>query len=119
MVSLVKLQMINTGLVNHIQPDLEAANLFQYFPCEIFRFNLKIMSQTILPPYKGGVFRDAFGNAFRKSVCAKKQVKNCDTCMIKRQCLYGYTCKKNHPVRGVGSNESGQGVSMVPVRNQY
>lgn len=30
----------------------------------------------------------------------------------------GYTCKNNHPVRGVGFNESGQGVPMVPVRNQ-
>jgi len=33
--------------------------------------------------------------------------------------LNGYTCKKNHPVRGIGSNESGQGIPMVPVRNQY
>jgi hypothetical protein len=64
------------------------ADLTGRLPCERFRFTIKIQSSTILPLYKGGVFRDAFGNAFRKSVCAMKQVKDCDTCMLKRQCLY-------------------------------
>ena len=44
----------------------------------------------------------------------KRKIRNVDG--IK---YFGYTGKKIHPVREVGSNESGQEVPIVPVRNQF
>ena len=55
--------------------------------CERFRLHLRIESLTILPPYKGGVFRGAFGRAFRKSVCALPKVR-CEQCMLRSRCAY-------------------------------
>lgn len=41
----------------------------------------------VLPPYKGGIFRGAFGSTFRRIVCAIR-VKECSDCLILNQCLY-------------------------------
>lgn len=68
--------------INNIQ------NLYNYLPCKTFRFSLTIKSLTILPPYKGGIFRGAFGNSFRRAVCALKKIKRCDACILRNQCLY-------------------------------
>ena len=51
----------------------------------------------ILPPYKGGIFRGAFGFAFRKVVCPV--LKNeCSSCMLKKQCLYTTLFEPQPPV---------------------
>ncbi len=57
------------------------------FPFERFRFTIKVASLMVLPPYKGAVFRGAFGNAFRRIVCAVPRT-NCATCMLRLKCLY-------------------------------
>lgn len=72
------------NLTNFISP---SEGLTQALPCEKFRLSLNIKSLTILPPYKGGIFRGAFGNAFRHAVCAMRAT-DCDACLLKSQCLY-------------------------------
>ncbi len=57
------------------------------FPFERFRFTIKVASLMVLPPYKGAVFRGAFGNAFRRVVCAVPRA-DCAACLLRRQCLY-------------------------------
>ena len=52
-----------------------------------FRFRLRVLSHLVLPPYKGSVFRGAFGSAFRRAVCAARQAE-CPTCILRHQCLY-------------------------------
>ena len=54
---------------------------------ERFRFFLKVTGTMVLPPYKGSVFRGAFGSAFRRIVCAKSG-GDCMTCVLRQQCLY-------------------------------
>lgn len=56
-------------------------------PCERFRLTFHVTSLMVLPPYKGGIFRGAFGNAFRRSVCAIRGT-DCAECMLRGQCLY-------------------------------
>lgn len=72
---------------NHNNSPFPAKGLTQSLPCERFRLFLNIKSLTILPPYKGGIFRGAFGNAFRRAVCAMRGT-DCDACILKGQCLY-------------------------------
>ncbi len=57
------------------------------FTFERFRFTIKVASLMVLPPYKGAVFRGAFGNAFRRVVCAVPR-QDCATCMLRLKCLY-------------------------------
>lgn len=59
-----------------------------YLPVKKFRFTITIRTLTVLPPYKGGVFRGAFGNSFRKAVCALKKIQDCTACILKQQCIY-------------------------------
>ena len=59
-----------------------------FLPLKKFRFSIRLRSLTVLPPYKGGVFRGAFGNSFRKAVCALKKISDCSACILKRQCIY-------------------------------
>ena len=66
------------------RPSPISQNLFSY---ERFRFSLKVTSLMVLPPYKGGVFRGAFGSAFRGVVCAIRRAE-CKECLLRNQCLY-------------------------------
>ncbi len=54
---------------------------------ERFRFSIRVTSLMVLPPYKGGIFRGAFGSAFRSIVCATR-AKECSNCVLLTQCLY-------------------------------
>ncbi|MGA2403994.1 MAG: CRISPR system precrRNA processing endoribonuclease RAMP protein Cas6 [Syntrophobacteraceae bacterium] len=54
---------------------------------ERFRLSIEVRSLMVLPPYKGAVFRGAFGNAFRRVVCAVPRV-DCAVCMLRQRCLY-------------------------------
>lgn len=56
-------------------------------PFEKFRFSLRVTSLMVLPPYKGGIFRGAFGNAFRRVVCVAPR-EDCATCLLNQKCLY-------------------------------
>ncbi len=55
--------------------------------CERFRFSLRLTSLMVLPPYKGGVFRGAFGAVFRRVVCAYRRAE-CADCLLAPKCLY-------------------------------
>jgi len=52
-----------------------------------FRFSLRVTSPMVLPPYKGAVFRGAFGNAFRRLVCLAPKA-DCLDCILREKCLY-------------------------------
>ena len=52
-----------------------------------FRFSLRVTSLMVLPPYKGAVFRGAFGNAFRRLACVAPKTE-CLSCDLRQRCLY-------------------------------
>lgn len=54
---------------------------------ERFLLSLRVTSLTVLPSYKGGVFRGAFGSTFRRLVCAVRN-QDCTTCILRGKCLY-------------------------------
>jgi hypothetical protein len=54
-----------------------------------YRFTLRAEDQLLLPYYKGSTFRGAFGNAFRRVVCALRR-QDCNTCILKTSCIYAY-----------------------------
>lgn len=41
----------------------------------------------VLPPYKGAVFRGAFGSSLRRLVCMTRQ-SDCRACLLRKRCLY-------------------------------
>lgn len=49
-----------------------------------------------LPPYKGAVFRGAFGNAFRRLVCLVPR-KECSACNHRGRCLYAAVFEPSPP----------------------
>lgn len=61
-----------------------------------FRFSLRVTNLMVLPPYKGAVFRGAFGNAFRRLACLFPQRK-CPACEQRGQCLYAAVFEPSPP----------------------
>ena len=54
-----------------------------------FRMEMAAVDRLKLPPYKGSTLRGAFGHAFKKLVCVKRDM-DCATCLICAQCVYYY-----------------------------
>lgn len=54
-----------------------------------YRLTLRAEDQLLLPYYKGSTFRGAFGNAFRRIVCALRR-QDCGACILKTSCIYAY-----------------------------
>jgi hypothetical protein len=52
------------------------------------RFTLRSLGQAQLPRYKGSLLRGAFGHALRKAVCAMAPDQPCETCPLRRPCVY-------------------------------
>jgi CRISPR/Cas system endoribonuclease Cas6 (RAMP superfamily) len=63
---------------------------------ERFRFSIRLTSLTVLPSYKGGVFRGAFGSVFRSIVCATKAAE-CQNCLVRTRCLYAVLFEPQAP----------------------
>ncbi len=63
---------------------------------ERFRFSIRVASLTVLPSYKGGVFRGAFGSVFRSIVCATR-ASDCQNCLVRTQCLYAVLFEPHAP----------------------
>jgi hypothetical protein len=63
---------------------------------ERFRFSVRVTSLMVLPPYKGGVFRGAFGTVFRGIVCATR-APDCRNCLVRTQCLYAVLFEPQAP----------------------
>jgi len=59
------------------------------FKCTKLIIKAEALDFMELPAYKGSVFRGAFGNAFRKTVCVAKS-NSCTECILINQCLYSY-----------------------------
>lgn len=59
----------------------------EILPIDRFRFSIKATSLMVLPPYKGGIFRGAFGATFRRLVCGLRK-DDCTSCILRGNCLY-------------------------------
>ena len=59
-------------------------------PFRRFGLVLRVEEQMSLPPYKGATIRGAFGNAFKRLVCVKRDLV-CESCLIRDQCIYHYS----------------------------
>jgi hypothetical protein len=59
----------------------------QVLVTERLGLSLRVTSLMVLPPYKGGVFRGAFGSTFRRLVCGLRN-QDCTTCILRGNCLY-------------------------------
>lgn len=57
------------------------------FLVEVLRFQLRMRTLTVLPPYKGAVLRGALDNAFRRLACPLPR-SHCDQCDLHEQCIY-------------------------------
>jgi len=66
-------------------PDKEGPPSFLTFAR--FRLYLRVQTLMVLPPYKGAVFRGAFGSSLRRLVCMTKQ-SDCRPCLLRERCLY-------------------------------
>ncbi|RJR05526.1 CRISPR system precrRNA processing endoribonuclease RAMP protein Cas6 [Candidatus Parcubacteria bacterium] len=54
-----------------------------------FIFTIVPREPLILPSYKGSTFRGAFGNVFKRIVCATRK-NDCSECLLKDKCIYSY-----------------------------
>ena len=52
-----------------------------------FHLYLRVLTPMELPPYKGAVFRGAFGTILRRLVCVTRQ-SDCRPCLLRERCLY-------------------------------
>ncbi len=65
-----------------------------------FSFNLEAVDDLQVPPYKGAMFRGAFGMAFRGSVCATG-LPECGNCHLKNTCIYFRYFESEMPAEGL------------------
>lgn len=70
--------------------------LISHFIFARFQFILKTLDCINLPAYKGSTLRGAFGHAFKKVVCVKRE-KVCETCLLKSKCVYSYVFETPPP----------------------
>lgn len=73
-----------------------------------FRMEMVAVDRLKLPPYKGSTLRGAFGHAFKKLVCVKRDM-DCSTCLICAQCVYYYVFET--PFSG---GEDSRGYAFAP-----
>lgn len=70
-----------------------------------YRLTLRAEDRLLLPCYKGSTFRGAFGNTFKRIVCALRR-QECGTCMLKTSCIYAYVFETvpagNATIMGMG-----------------
>jgi hypothetical protein len=52
------------------------------------RCTLLARERAILPAYKGSLLRGAFGHALRRAVCALGPGQPCESCRLRRACVY-------------------------------
>lgn len=65
-----------------------------------FEFFLEAVDDLHVPPYKGAMFRGAFGMAFRRSVCATG-LSECGGCQLKENCIYFRYFETEMPTEGL------------------
>lgn len=65
-----------------------------------FNFVLEAIEDLQVPPYKGAMFRGAFGMAFRRSVCATG-LPECGGCSLKDNCIYFRYFETEMPAEGL------------------
>ena len=52
------------------------------------RHTLRALAPARLPPFKGSMLRGAFGHALRRSTCAMGPEQACESCRLRRACVY-------------------------------
>lgn len=63
--------------------------MLEKFRVAKFSFTVCAKEPIRFPAYKGVVFRDGLGYAFKKVVCVIKG-KECDDCLLRQKCIYSY-----------------------------
>ncbi len=61
-----------------------------------FQLVLRALDSIHMPVYKGSTLRGAFGHAFKRVVCVKRE-KVCETCLLKGKCVYSYVFETPPP----------------------
>lgn len=62
--------------------------IVQGFKIVKYKFTLEVLSTIKLPPYAGSTLRGAFGNAFKNIACTRKDISDCKTCEIQKDCPF-------------------------------
>ena len=65
----------------------------------LFRFDLIVTEEIILPPYKGFAFRGVFGTVLRELACVLPE-EECTSCPFRQTCIYAYLFETS-PLEGV------------------
>lgn len=65
----------------------------------LFRFDLTVTDEIVLPPYKGFTFRGVFGTVLRELACVIPD-ESCPRCPFKHTCTYAYLFETS-PAEGV------------------
>lgn len=76
-------------------PTLEAA--LSPFRLARYRIALRAVEPVTLPPYKGSTFRGAFAGAFKRLVCVRPDLSQCDPCPHLHDCAYPYVFETRPP----------------------
>lgn len=70
------------------QADAPAPYLLPRIPYLRLRFSLRSLADAHLPAYQGSLLRGAFGHALRTAVCAMGPAQPCNSCRLRRACIY-------------------------------
>lgn len=65
----------------------------------VFRFDLTVTDEIVLPPYKGFAFRGVFGTVLRELACVIPD-ENCSRCPFRHTCTYAYLFETS-PAEGI------------------
>lgn len=68
-------------------------------PVGLFRFDLTVTEEIVLPPYKGFAFRGVFGTVLRELTCVIPD-EQCQRCPFRHTCTYAYLFETS-PAEGV------------------
>ena len=68
-------------------------------PVGLFRFDLTVTEEIVLPPYKGFAFRGVFGTVLRELACVIPD-EQCQRCPFRHTCTYAYLFETS-PAEGV------------------
>jgi len=57
-------------------------------PFLAMKFILSAQEEALLSTIKGSMLRGAFGHALKRTVCVMGNQQSCETCMLRKQCVY-------------------------------
>lgn len=81
-----------------IEPRMASATMHDLaLPLLRARLSVRLLEDTILPPYKGGMLRGGFGHAFQRASCPRPCWGAADHCLTANRCPYHAIFETPHP----------------------